>query len=479
MQYGGIGMNTIKFGTDGWRAIIAEDFTFENVRCVTQGIAQSLLDQNLQEKGVVVGYDTRFMAERFANVVTEVLAANGVKVYLCKKITPTPVVAYAVTLYETAGAIMLTASHNPAEYLGIKFIPGYAGPALPSDIEPITTCILNIESGSASVNSCTMIEAWETGLVESIEPQESYRRHLESILNLKKANTKKVVADPMFGAGIGYIEDILIRRQCAVWTINNYRDPLFGGSLPEPSNDNLSVLKAKVLEYRADIGIALDGDADRLAIVDRDERYYSPNDILTLLLDYLVESRGWTGKVARTVATTHMIDRLAELHGLEVIETPVGFKYIGEAMRDHDAFLGGEESGGISIRGHIPEKDGIMAACLFVEMLSQTDKSAAELLKDIQEKVGTLYSERLDMRTNDEGRKKLLEKMSKWEPETLNGQKVVSINRLDGLKIILENGSWCLVRVSGTEPAFRIYVETVSPQEKYPLQMEVKKALLH
>lgn len=469
-------MDALKFGTDGWRAIIADDFTFANVRCVTQAIAQHLIDKNVHQKGVVVGYDTRFMADRFANVVTEVLAANGIKVYLCKKVTPTPVTAFAVTEHQAAGAIMITASHNPAEYLGIKFIPEYAGPALPEDIDLISTCIADVLNGKG-VKSFTMIQAWESGLVESIDPQESYRRHLNELLDLRKVHEKKIVVDPKYGAGIGYMEDILIRRQCAVYTINNYRDPLFGGQLPEPAKDQLDELKKKVVEYRADVGIAFDGDADRLAIVDPDGIYYSPNDILTLLMEYLIQYRGFEGPVARTVATTHMLDRLAQHYNLEVIETPVGFKYIGQAMREKGAIIGGEESGGISIKGHIPEKDGIMAACLFVEMLSQTGMTVAELMENIEKNVGRLYSERLDMRINPAMKGELLEKISNWNPESLNNQKVVSINRMDGIKIILENGSWCLVRISGTEPVMRIYVETVSPQEKYPLQMAVKREL--
>lgn len=471
-------MAEITFGTDGWRAIIAEDFTFANVRCVTQAIATHLKNQGLAESGAVVGFDTRFLAEKFALVVAEVLTGNGIKTYLCKKHTPTPAVAHAVITQKAGGAVMLTASHNPAEYLGIKFIPAFAGPALPADIEPIVACMTDILR-TGTVDRLALNQAWERKLLEIIEPLPEYCRHVETIIDfaaIKKAGIKTVV-DPMFGAGIGYLEELLGRHRCEVHAIHNWRDPLFGGSLPEPTAQHLKALAAKVKETGADIGVALDGDADRLGVVDPDGRFYSPNEILVLFMEYLVQNRGYKGAVARTVATTHMLDRMAAHYGFAVVETPVGFKYIGQALREKGAFIGGEESGGVSVNNHIPEKDGIFASLLFIEMLAKTGKTAAQLLQEISARFGPLHSERLDLRTTEEAKNIIIENMKNWEPERLAGFRVISLSRIDGLKAVLENGSWCLVRPSGTEPVFRIYVEASSDEEKKTIQAEVKQTL--
>jgi alpha-D-glucose phosphate-specific phosphoglucomutase len=471
-------MAEITFGTDGWRAIIAEDFTFANVRCVAQSIAQHLKNLDMAKQGIVVGYDTRFMAEKFALVVAEVMAGNGIHTYLCKKHTPTPTVAHAVTVQQAGGAIMLTASHNPAEYLGIKFIPAFAGPALPEDIELIVACMLDVVR-TGTVDKIAMAQAYENGLVEIIEPMDTYVDHLETLIDfaaIKKAGVKTIV-DPMYGAGMGYLDAILAKHGCQMEAIHNWRDPLFGGSLPEPTSYHMKSLIAQVQKCGADIGVALDGDADRLGVVDPTGRYFSPNEILVLFLVYLVESRGMKGPVARTVATTHMLDRIAAHYNFPIIETPVGFKYIGQALREQDAFLGGEESGGASIHGHIPEKDGIFSALLFIEMLAKTGKTAAQLLAEINERFGPLYSERLDLRTTVEMKETIIARMKEWEPKMLADVPVVSSNRIDGLKVVLQNGSWCLVRPSGTEPVFRIYVEANSHEEKQQIQKEVKDLL--
>ncbi|MCR3921879.1 MAG: phosphoglucomutase/phosphomannomutase family protein [Firmicutes bacterium] len=471
-------MAEITFGTDGWRAIIAEDFTFDNVRCVAQSIAQHLRNQGLTERGIVVGYDTRFLAEKFALVVAEVMAGNDIHTYLCKKHTPTPAVAHAVITHNAAGAVMLTASHNPAEYLGIKFIPGFAGPALPADIAPIVACMLDVIR-TGTVDRLAMSQAWEHGLVEAIEPLPTYTAQIEKLIDfnvIREANIKAVV-DPMYGAGIGYMESILQKHGCAVEAIHNWRDPLFGGSLPEPTSYHLKALAAQVQKSGADIGVALDGDADRLGIVDPNGRFFSPNETLVLFMEYLVQSRGWQGAVARTVATTHMLDRLADHYGFPVLETPVGFKYIGQALREQNAFLGGEESGGFSVSRHIPEKDGIFAGLLFIEMLAKTGKTAAQLLSDISDRFGPLFSERIDLRTSLEVKDEIVARMETWAPQRLAGIPVASFSRVDGLKIVLHNGSWCLVRPSGTEPVFRIYVEAETEAEKIAIQDEVQATL--
>ena len=471
-------MAEITFGTDGWRAIIAEDFTFDNVRCVSQAIAQHLKDEGLAKRGIVIGYDTRFLAEKFALVVAEIMSGNNIMTYLCKKHTPTPTVAHAVTVHNAGGAVMLTASHNPAEYLGIKFIPAYAGPALPGDIAPIVACLVDIQR-TGTVDRFSLTHAWEKGLVEMIEPMDDYVAHVETLVDfaaIKEAGIH-VVVDPMYGAGIGYLDQMLAKHGCQVDTIHNWRDPLFGGALPEPTSLHLNSLAEKVKETKADIGVALDGDADRLGVIDPTGRYYSPNEILVLFTEYLVQSRGWKGTVARTVATTHMLDRIAAHYGFPVVETPVGFKYIGQAMREQDAFIGGEESGGVSIRGHVPEKDGILGSLLFIEMLAKTGKTAAQLLEEISERFGPLFSERIDLRTTVEAKDEIIRNMENWEPTELAGTAVASYSRIDGLKIVLEDGNWCLVRASGTEPVFRIYVEASSEETKKEIEVDVKRVL--
>lgn len=472
-------MAEITFGTDGWRAIIAEDFTFTNVSYVAQAIAQHLQKEGLAAHGVVVGYDARFLAAEFAQVVTEVMTGNGIHTYLCIKHTPTPAVAHAVLTHQAGGAVMLTASHNPAEYLGIKFIPDYAGPALPEEIKPIVANLQTILS-SGRVQRLASEAASAQGLVTEIEPLPVYTEHLESLLDfaaIKKAGLKTVV-DPMYGAGMGYVESILAKHGCAVEAIHNWRDPLFGGSLPDPAAEHLQELAARVQESGADLGVALDGDADRLGVVDPEGRFYSPNEILTLFMEYLVKARGFRGAVARTVATTHMLDRVAASYGCPVIETPVGFKYIGQALREKNAFLGGEESGGVSINKHLPEKDGIFAALLFLEMLAKTGKTAAQLLTDLERRFGPLYTARLDVRTTVTAKAAIIDKMATWQPQTIAGIKVALLNRLDGVKVVLVNGSWCLVRPSGTEPVFRIYTEAATAAEKEAIQAEVQATLL-
>jgi len=468
-------MTQITFGTDGWRSIIAEDFTFTNVSFVAQAIAEHLQNTGKAAQGVVVGYDTRFLADKFAETVAEIMAANGIRTYLCRKFTPTPAVAHAVLAHRAGGAVMLTASHNPAEYLGIKFIPEYAGPALPEDIDPIVDNLKKVMQTKRVV----ALEQVGEEPVEMIEPLPAYVEHLETLIDFAaiKAAELKIVVDPMYGAGMGYVESILQKHGCSVEAIHNWRDPLFGGSLPEPTSKHMGALIERVMETKASLGVALDGDADRLGVVDSTGRFYSPNEILMLFMEYLIKNRRFNGAVARTVATTHFLDRMAAHYNCPVIETPVGFKYIGRALREENAFLGGEESGGVSINKHIPEKDGIFAALLFIEMLAKTGKTPAQLLEDLRERFGPVYNERLDLRTTKAVKAAVLAKMDSWEPEEICATKVKKITRIDGLKAELVDGSWFLVRPSGTEPVFRIYTEANTEEQKQALQNEVRAVL--
>lgn len=469
-------MSRIKFGTDGWRAIMAEDFTFENVKYVAEALGRYFEVQNLTERGMVIGFDNRFLSDHFAKACAGVFCGHGIKVIMNKSALPTPVTAFAIKAKEAGGAVMLTASHNPPEYNGIKFIPEYAGPALPhitDQIEEILKEVLN----DKKVVEISFEKAVNKGLVEFYDPFPIYLEHLKKLIDIEviKAAKLKVVVDPMFGAGIGYLDQLLKEAGCEVEVIHGYRDALFGGSLPEPSAKVLKELREKVIESGANLGLALDGDADRFGIIDKDGTYISANQVLTLVYYHLIEGRKLSGPVARSVATTHMLDRIAAAQGLQVDETPVGFKYIGESMMNRGAILGGEESGGLSIAGHIPEKDGILANALMVEAVAVNQKSVREILTEVENKFGKLYSERKDVHCSQEVKEKVLATLKDMSPAAVAGKKVEKVLDIDGKKLFLEDGSWTLIRASGTEPLFRIYVEANTSADLVKIQEDVIK----
>ncbi len=445
------------------------------MRLVASAIARYLdKTESLKDKSLLVAYDSRFMAEEFALQAAGVLAAAGIKVYLTAKSTPTPVAAFGVLHLQTAGAVMLTASHNPPVYMGIKFIPHYAGPALPRETDAIVT---EINRAVAAGKEPPFIDLnFKPGSMEKVDLKEAYFLHLAEILDKEKikASGLQVVVDPMHGAGAGYLEEFL-QGLCRVEVIRSNRDPFFGGGLPDPSLKYLAPLVQEVRLKGADLGLALDGDADRLGVIGKEGEFYNANTILTMLLYYLAEHKGWRGPIARTVATTHMLDRIGAKAGLEVLETPVGFKYIGAALRN-GAILGGEESGGISIRGHVPEKDGIMAGLLFIEMLAAKGLSPAALLQEIGAKYGLMENRRLDLSCREEEKAAVLARILTWNPSMLAGKQVKGINRVDGVKLLLDDG-WCLVRPSGTEPVFRIYLEALDSRCLDRLEKEVITAL--
>ncbi|HAA90579.1 MAG TPA: phosphoglucomutase [Peptococcaceae bacterium] len=464
-------MGEIKFGTDGWRAVIAEEFTFGNVRLVAQAVADYLKEQGKGENGLIIGYDNRFLSERFAKAAAEVIAGNGIPVWLTVGATPTPVTAFAIKVEKTAGALMITASHNPPEYNGIKFIPDYAGPAVPEITRAIEEKISALQKAE-KVRKISLEEARGQRLVRDLDPKPGYLQHLRNLVDLRAISKfkPKIIVDPMWGAGIGYIEELLGGFCREVGVIHGYRDVLFGGTMPEPKAEVLSELREVVVRRNADLGLALDGDADRFGVVDGDGSFITPNEIIYLLLYYLLEYRRWRGPVARTVATTHMVDRIAEDYGLPVVETPVGFKYIGQSLLHHHSILGGEESGGLSVQRHIPEKDGILALALVVEMVAATGKSLREFQAEVMEKYGRLVSARLDLKCGPEEKVRVLEKLEMWSPPEFNGVRVESRITKDGVKFLLADGSWLLVRASGTEPLFRIYVEAPDEEKLRQLQ---------
>ncbi|SHK16694.1 Phosphomannomutase [Anaerobranca californiensis DSM 14826] len=443
-------MTKIKFGTDGWRGILAQDFTFDNVEKVVKAILAHVHYKGMGNKGLVVGYDTRFLGEKFAELATKLANSWGINVYLTDKPTPTPVIAYGVKEKGAAGAIMFTASHNPPEYNGIKFIPHYAGPATLEITKDIEKHLHNPQDYTAEVEGERII----------YNPWLDYKRHLTSLLDLSKLKGLKVVVDPMHGAGAEYLPSLLEEVGCEVIKINTNKDPYFGGSLPEPNLEHLEELVNKVKEEGAQLGLALDGDADRFGIVDHEGNYYVPNQLIPLLFQYLAEEDSTQNRVIRTVATTHLIDKMAAKLGYEVTETPVGFKYVGEAMEQGGVLIGGEESGGASIHGHIPEKDGILVDCLVALMVVKKGP-LKDQWNNLLKEYGNFVSARLDLRVPEEKKESILNNLKENTPKEVAGLKVVSVNRIDGTKMLLEDGSsWVLFRPSGTEPLLRVYIES-------------------
>lgn len=452
----------IKFGTDGWRGIIAEDFTFANLRRVSTAVARYLHEEAIADKGLVVGRDTRFLAEEFAQAVTEVMTAAGIKVYLCNEATPTPVTAHAVLAKRAAGAVMLTASHNPPAHNGFKFIPDYGGPALPHITDKITRLIPSrAEKVSGSQE-----------LVEVFDPRPGYYSFLENQIDFDKLKKSglRLVLNPMHGAGIGYLEEVFAKLGLECVSQKDWRDPLFGGQMPEPKPDLLGDLRQAVLSGQGQLGLALDGDGDRFGIIDSSGTYILPNQVLCVLARYLLEERGMQGPIARTVSTTNLLDKIAAAFGQKVIETPVGFKYQAQAMMEQGAILAGEESGGLSISGHIPEKDGILACLLMAEVTAHYGRPLSEVMEDIYDRFGRVYTRRLDFHCTPSVKEEVLAKMEEFSPEQLAGLSVNNIVRIDGVKYGLENGSWALVRPSGTESLFRIYAEAETELELDTIQ---------
>lgn len=466
---GGSCLQGIRFGTDGWRGIIARDFTFANVELVAAAVAAHLRNEGLSEKGAVIAYDNRFLADHFAAAAAEVLRRWGITVYLPERSVPTPVAAFAIRHLDTGGAVVVTASHNPPEYCGIKFIPDYAGPALPEVTRKIES-LLAEPAGIPNESPAPLIK---------LDVVEEYFAHLLTLIDrdvIGKA-ILKIVVDSMYGAGIGYLETILERLGVKVTAINNHRDPLFGGGLPDPAEARLGKLKEMVRSTGSHLGLALDGDADRLGIIDADGSYISPNQMLALACYHLIEKRGWRGMVARTVATTHLVDRIAKAYGVEVRETPVGFKYIGKCLREPGCICGGEESGGLSILGHVPEKDGILAGLLASEIAAVNAKPLTEVLREITDRFGQVASIRVDCRTMPEEKNRILECLKSFRPTKFAGEAVKYCNDIDGLKMELSSGAWVLVRASGTEPVFRIYAEAATPDRAKEIQETLCKEL--
>lgn len=447
--------SVISFGTDGWRDLIAENFTFPHVRVVAAAIANYVQDTYTPDRPVLVGYDTRFLAREFAETVVAVLQARGLKTLLSERDVATPVIAFAARELKSAGAIMLTASHNPPGYCGIKYIPDYAGPATKEITDQI---VANVAKHLPEAANFPV----ERKVGDTFDPMPSYMAWIRDMVkpDALKGAKLKVVYDALYSTGRGYLDALLREYGCEVTLLHGERDPLFGGGMPEPAVAQLGELIATVRAQGADLGLATDGDADRFGVVDGEGTFYTPNQVISLLLRHLVKNRGFKGAVVRTVATTHLLDRLAAHYGVDARETPVGFKWVGEKMRAEPVIIGGEESGGLSVLGHIPEKDGILANLLIADMVATEDKPLKQIWADLIAEVGwDPANRRLDLHLSQEAKDAVLRLFLERTPTEIAGLKVASTSRMDGVKLILEDGSWVLARPSGTEPIIRVYLE--------------------
>jgi phosphoglucomutase len=466
-------LTEIKFGTSGWRAVMAEEFTFANVRRAVGGIARYVASQKKQGARVIVGRDPRFLGETFCSMAADILAAHGITPVMVTEPAPTPSFAYAVVQSKADGVINFTASHNPPEYNGIKFSTPDGCPALPEVTKKIEA---EIAAGDAEVASPAIAGNGKSPAEESLGVKPGYLKRLREIVDLeviRKANLQ-VCFDPMWGAARGYSDGLLRDAGVKVATVHDYRDVLFGGHAPEPDDHLLEDLRQKMRATGAHIGIATDGDADRFGIVDADGTFLQPNYVIALLFDYLVESREWKNGVAKSVATTNLINAIAKARGVELYETPVGFKYIGKLIMQDKIAIGGEESAGLSIRHHVPEKDGLLAGLLCCEMVARRGKSLGEQLKALCNQVGSYYPMRENFRLTPEVKAKFTEKL-KSDPREFCGHGVSAVVRTDGLKLIFEDGSWVCYRLSGTEPVVRVYSEARSQRGLEKLSTAAKK----
>jgi len=466
----------IKFGTSGWRAVMAEEFTFANVQRAVHGIARYVSSQKSNRARVIVGRDPRFLGETFCATAADILSSYGITPLVIAEPAPTPAISYAVIQSKADGAINFTASHNPPEYNGIKFSTPDGAPALPEVTQAIEREIAAFDANPQTPHT-TKGEAQSQSQSQSIDPRRMYLSRLREIVDLdviKKAGVK-IAFDPMWGAARGYSDAFLREAGVTVATVHDTRDVLFGGHAPEPDDHLLEDLRHKMREMGAGIGIgiATDGDADRFGIVDDDGTFLQPNYIIALLFDYLVETRGWRNGVGKSVATTNLINALAEKHKIELYETPVGFKYIGELIKQDKILIGGEESAGLSIRKHVPEKDGVLAGLLCCEMVARRGASLGTQLNDLFAKVGSFYPLRENFRLTPEVKQKFTEK-SRLNPSEFHGIKVASVVRIDGLKLVLADGSWVCYRLSGTEPVVRVYSEARSREDLAKLSAAAK-----
>jgi len=456
----------IKFGTDGWRGVIGEDFTFDNVRACAQGVANYLQARGIASQGLIIGYDTRFASEDFAAAVAEVIAANGIKAYLNPKAAPTPVISYAIVAKKAAGAVIITASHNPARWNGFKYKPEYAGSASPEVTAELEKRIYEVV-GTDRAKRLPLDDGLKRGLIEYLDPEPVYLSQISKLVDLgpiRKAGLR-VVADSMYGAGAGYFKKLLSGGKTEVIELNAERNPLFPEIQPEPITQNLTKLSRTIREIKADIGLATDGDSDRIGVMDENGVFITQLQVFALLALYLLEMRKERGALVKSITTTDMIYKLGELYSVPVFETPVGFKYLGPKMMEENALIGGEESGGFGYRGHIPERDGILSGLYILDFMVRTGEKPSELIQYLYSKVGVHHYNRTDFHFPAEKREAVTQRLTQLKPKEIDKTKVTRINTMDGFHFRLSDGSWLLIRLSGTEPVLRIYAESDSLEQ--------------
>ena len=465
----------IKFGTSGWRGLIARDFTFDNVRLATQAIADYLKTVDTpRSKTVIIGYDTRFLGRDFSLAAAEVLAASGFDPLLCNRDTPTPVIAHAIRNRKAIGGINMTASHNPAPYQGLKFSTSNGAPAHPEVTKQIEENVARLIKSNWSFKASVV----GTFRCKTYDPQPEYFKQLRKLVDfaaIKKARMK-IAVELMYGTGRGYLDTLLANAGARITVFHNELNPLFGGHHPEPNAEGMAAASAFVRSGKAQMGLGLDGDADRFGVVDKDGTWLTPNQILALALYHLKKNRGWTGAVVRTVPTSHQVDAVAELLGVKVHETPVGFKYIGALMESEPIIVGGEESGGLSVKGHVPEKDGILACLLMAELVATERKSLGRILKDLEKQTGQFHTDRINVAIRPDTKEALLAKLGSGL-EKIGSFKVEKFITTDGFKYLLPNHEWVAFRASGTEPLVRCYIEAKTEANLQKLRKACKALL--
>ncbi|MEJ5312123.1 MAG: phosphoglucomutase/phosphomannomutase family protein [Anaerolineae bacterium] len=456
-------MSDIKFGTDGWRGRIAEDYTFDNVRRATQGYATYLKHHNLADQGIVIGYDQRFSSDLFAAAAAEVMAGNGIRVWLTDHNTPTPVISYSVIERQAGGAINITASHNPPADNGLKVRDPQGGAVPPEGLAEIEDAIPPIEA----VKRLPLQEAEERGLVTRWDPDPAYIAHLGTLVDLPKLRNAgfKILVEPMWGNGAGWFPRLMAGGTNTIWEIHAGRNPIFPEmQRPEPIRPNIDVALRRTVELGADVLLIMDGDADRMGIGDENGVYINQLQVYALLAYYLLEVRGLRGAIVKTISTTSMLNRLGEMYGVDVYETGVGFKYVAPKVLETNALIGGEESGGYAFRGNVPERDGILGNLYFLDFMLKTGQSPAQLLQTLFKKLGqTYYYDRIDTRFPAEKRPAAMARINAARPQTIGGVPVTGIVTLDGYKYELGDYGWVLIRFSGTEPIVRVYCEVTDP----------------
>lgn len=455
----------IKFGTDGWRAVIGEDYTFDNVRACAASVAMYLKKHGLAERGLIVGYDARYASEDFAAAVAEVVAAQGIKVALTSVLCPTPVVSYSIIDRKAGGGVVITASHNPWRWNGFKYKPDYGGSAAPEIVVQIEEPLPGLVG--RAIPRMDIEAAKAAGMVEVFDPRAPYLAQLARLIDLDrlKAAGLRVAYDAMYGTGAGYFGALLDGGKTKVTELHGFRNPVFPGMhAPEPIARNLGDMAALMAKGGFDAGIATDGDADRVGIADEKGNFINQLQVFALLTYYLLEARGERGAIVKSLTTTSMVQRLGEIYGVPVYETQVGFKFLGPKMMETDALIGGEESGGYGFRGHVPERDGILAGLYMLDFMARTGRRPSELLAELYAKVGPHYYDRLDIALKDEDREKIWKRAEDARPDAVAGMKVTSRDTVDGFRFMLGDKGWLLFRFSGTEPLVRIYAEVVGDQ---------------